>query len=296
MVENNDILPNENENTNLPQMPKSYVFEPNFKVNEYLNIIDTQKEKIDKLKPLNDNLWGVIEEKLRFEWTHNTNAIEGSTLTKSETFFFLTEGITAKGKPFKDFVDVNNHNQALDYLADVVKGQRSISESFIKDINALLLQGVKYTKAINQFRQQVNKPTTPGEYKKLPNHVLQLDGTIHNYTEPEQVAPQMEFLFKWINENINKLHPIIVSAIAHYNMVKIHPFDDGNGRGARILMNVVLMNSGYPPAIIEMDKRDEYITSLREADKNNLIDFVAFISNSLIKTQETILEELNRKS
>jgi len=135
-----------------------------------------------------------------------------------------------------------------------LKGERPISEGLIKDFNALLLSDIKYTKAIDKFGQSVRKSATPGLYKKLPNHVIQQDETIHYYLEPLLVPYEMEKLIKWVNDNIDKLHPVIVGAIAHYNMVRIHPFDDGNGRGARLLMNLILIKKKLPPAIIEAKK------------------------------------------
>ena len=154
----------------------------------------------------------------------------------------------------------------------------------------MLLSGVNYTNAITETGEIIHKPATPGEYKKLPNHVLQTDGTIHHYIEPLQVIDEMEILCKEIQDS--RLHPLITAAKAHYNMVRIHPFDDGNGRGARILMNLILIKNAYPPAIIRMTERRLYLNTLSQADKGDLKPFYSFIANSLIKTQELILENL----
>jgi Fic family protein len=132
-------------------------------------------------------------------------------------------------------------------------------------------------------------------YKRLPNHVLQADGTIHHYTEPRQVPDEMEKLCQWINDNLAKQHPFITSAIAHYNLVRIHPFDDGNGRGARILMNLILIKKGYPPAIIRNEQRRHYLNALHEADKGQIEAFLRFIADSLIKTQKTILADIQNR-
>lgn len=101
-------------------------------------------------------------------------------------------------------------------------------------------------------------------------------------------------LCTWINENIDKQHPLIVAAIAHYNFVRIHPFDNGNGKGARILMNLILIKKGIPPAIIENEKRRRYIEALSSADKGNLISFVEFVVESCIHTQKIIVEDLEK--
>ncbi len=293
--ENNDSIENQDsvDKPNGLNIHSSYAYEPSFKLSEYLGLIDEQKAHIDDFRPLNDNLWQTIQEKLKVEWIHNSNAIEGSTLTMAETIFFLKEGLTVEGKPFKDFLDARNHSEAINYLMDVLKDTRPITEGLLKEVNALLLNGVTHTKAINQFDQIVNKPATPGEYKANPNHVLQPDGSIHKYVDPLQVTGQMSVLVNWVNEHIDKKHPLIVAALAHYNMVRIHPFDDGNGRGARILMNLILMKKGFPPAIVENEQRRKYIESLTAADKGSMDEFVEFIGLSLQKTQEMMLEDLN---
>ena len=104
---------------------------------------------------------------------------------------------------------------------------------------------------------------------------------------------EMERLFSWIREHIGKIHPILVGSIAHYNFVRIHPFDDGNGRGARILMNLLLMREHYPPAMIRNENRRQYIESLQRANQGDLAPFVEFVANSLIETENTILEDFS---
>lgn len=240
------------------------------------------------------HLWPTVQEKLRMEWVHHSNAIEGGTLSLGETIFFLQHGMTVEGKPFKDFLDARNHAQALDILYEYISEGRGISERLIKEINALLLHGIRSTPSLDQFGNRVEKPATPGEYKKLPNTVLQTDGSIHEYVDPLQVPSEMQTLCKWVNENIDKQHPVIVGALAHYNMVRIHPFDDGNGRGARILMNTILIKKRFPPAIIAIEKRREYISAIVAADEEELTPFLTFIANSLLATQTSILNTFDK--
>ncbi|ETR68810.1 MAG: filamentation induced by cAMP protein Fic [Candidatus Magnetoglobus multicellularis str. Araruama] len=256
-------------------------------------LVDDLKTQIESKKSLQNEHWEAIQEKLRVDWTYNSNAIEGSSLTKGETLFFLKEGLTVEGKPFKDFLDARNHAEAIDWLYEVIKDNRPISQGLIKEMNALLLSGVKYTPAIDQSGHKIRKPANPGKYKILPNHVLQTDGTIHFYTDPIHVADEMETLCKWINEKIVNKHPVIVASIAHYNMVRIHPFDDGNGRGARILMNLILIKKSYPVAIIRNENRRKYLTALNQADKGDIVPFLAVVSDSMIDTEKTIINELN---
>ncbi len=256
--------------------------------------IDQLKAEIDEQKILYRESWLAIQEKLRIDWTYDSNAIEGSSLTRGETLFFLKEGLTVEGKPFKDFLDAKNHAEAIDWLYEIVKDNRPVSQSFIKEMNALLLSGVTYTPAINSEGQRVQKKATPGKYKELPNHVLTADGSIHFYVEPIYVADEMDILCQWINKNIKKQHPLIVSAIAHYNMVRIHPFDDGNGRGARILMNLILIKKKYPVTIIKNKDRRKYILALNQADTGDFYPFLEFVADSLINTSQVIISELKQ--
>jgi len=272
-------------------MHRFYTFQKNLNLKEQLNQIDELQSQIEAQKPLQPELWATIQQKLRVDWTYDSNAIEGSTLTRAETLFFLQEGLTVEGKPFKDFLDARNHAEAIDFLYQVIRDERPITQGLIKEINALLLSGVNYTDAVSETGEKVKKPATPGQYKRLPNHVLQADGTIHHYTEPLQVVDEMERLCQWIQDQLATQHPLITAAAAHYNMVRIHPFDDGNGRGARILMNLILIKKAYPPAI--MEEQRQYFVTLSQADKGFLPPFFVFVAKSLIKTQQSILENLN---
>lgn len=279
----------------MPEQESFYAVRETLELGALKARVDELRAEIEKSRPLVETgKWAAIQEKLRLEWTYESNAIEGNTLTKGETIFFLAEGLTVEGKPFKDFIDVKNHHEALKFLADVIYDARPISSGLIKEINALLLRGVDYTEALGAHGQKVRKPLTPGEYKKLPNHVLQMDGSIHHYVEPVQVPNETDYLCSWINQNIGAEHPLITSALAHYNMVRIHPFDDGNGRGARILMNLILLKKGYPPAVIKNEKRRQYLQTLSQCNQGNMNPFVEFIGESLLVTQEMMIEELRK--
>lgn len=167
-----------------------------------LDVADRLRDEINLKRPIEGDLWAVLEEKLLVEWTYNSNAIEGSTLTQGETLFFLKHGLTVEGKPFKDFLDAKNHAEAIQFLYDVIKQQRPISPGLIKEFNALLLSGVSKTPAIDRYGNRTEKEATPGEYKKFHNHVLQPDGSIHRYVEPVHVPAEMEFLTRWARKRL----------------------------------------------------------------------------------------------
>ncbi len=274
-------------------MEKFYTVIETPQLKSLLQKVDTLKASIDELHAVRVDLQGTLYQKQRIDWTYNSNAIEGSTLSRGETAFFLQEGRTVEGKPFQDFLDARNHAQTIDFLYQgVLKNQRPVTPGLIKEINASLLSGVTHTIAIDQFGEKVHKPATPGQYKKNPNHVQQPDGTIHYYVDPQQVAGEIEAMCDWLQNEPTALHASVVAAISHYNFVRIHPFDDGNGRGARILMNLILIRSGYTPAIIKNENRRAYIDALKEADTGNLANFVEFVVKSLVDTQEGVLSDL----
>lgn len=272
---------------------KYYNKKPTQKLEQLFQKADTLKTQIDQQKDQNPNLWTTILQKLKIDWTYNSNSIEGSTLSRGDTHFFLTEGLTVEGKPFKDFLDAKNHSEAIDYLYEIVTSQRGISEGLIKELNALILSGITYTKAQDAKGNPTRKKATAGEYKKQPNHVLLPSGEIHQYVEPIHVQDQMQELVEWIEKSKERLHPIFVASIVHYNLVRIHAFDDGNGRGARIVMNLILMNQGFFPAVIKTEKKRKYLATLHEADEGDIAPFVHFVALELIETLEGVWKDLN---
>lgn len=257
-----------------------------------LSRIDALKTELDAAKAARPELWPTVLKKLKVQWTTDSNAIEGSSLSFADTLFFLEQGLTVEGKPLKDFLDARNHAEAIELLFDVIANRRPISEGLIKEINALLLLGVQYTTARDSLGRIVQKPATPGQYKQLPNHVLLPDGTIHYYAEPLQVPPEMSRLCQWVDAARGKLHPVLIAAIAHYNFVRVHPFDDGNGRGARILMNLILMQDSYPPIVVANEERRAYLDSLRQADAGDIAPFISFIAASTETTLANLLKDL----
>ncbi|MCK5854937.1 MAG: Fic family protein, partial [Sulfurovaceae bacterium] len=248
-------------------MKNYYQTKPNTELLSLFKKADALNQKINAIKEHNSNLWQTILTKLKIEWTYNSNSIEGSTLSRGDTHFFLTEGLTVEGKPFKDFLDAKNHLEAIDYLYDIIANRRDVSEGLIKELNALILCDISFTKAQDRDGNPIRKKATPGEYKKQPNHVLLPNGNIHQYVEPIQVQPQMQELIEWIEQVHQTHHPILIASIVHYNLVRIHAFDDGNGRGARILMNLILMKNSFFPAVIRTEKKRKYLTILHQADE-----------------------------
>lgn len=270
-------------------MPKNT---PLISANPVLQKIDLLQSKINKLRPLKPDLMATLQEKLRIEWTYNSNAIEGNTLTFGETMFFLREGLTSEGKPLKDYLEAKNHAEAIDGLYEIIQGGRDLSESLIKELHGVLMKGIEFTYAKTPSGKIVHKPFHAGQYKLQPNHVLTLSGKIHHYAEPLKVKDEMEKLLKWYHHKKN-IHAVEKAAIFHYQFVGIHPFDDGNGRMARLLMNLILMKNGYPPCIIQNAHRRKYLETLAGVDvSDDYIPFITWIGEELLSTQEQMLNVL----
>lgn len=249
--------------------------------------LDKLKAELDALRPLNAETNARLEQKLNIELTWNSNAIEGNTLTLGETKTFLLYGITAKGRPFRDYIDIAGHKEALDYVENAVKSGEPLTQSFCRFLHKVLL-GEKpfWSKAVTPEGTATTREICPGEYKRQANSVLTSTGEMFYYTAPGEVPSCMTDLFDWYNQQTAGVaHGIKVACEFHYRFVRIHPFDDGNGRMARLLMNLILMKYGYPIAIIPMKKRSEYIASLESADASGEIaDFIEFIANCVMDT------------
>lgn len=264
-------------------------------MNRFIQKIEDLQTKINSHKPFSKEILKLWQEKLRIEWTYNSNAIEGNTLTYGETAFFLREGLTSEGRPLKDYLEAKNHAEAIDYLLEVIRGNREITESFIKELHALLLKDIHFTYAKGGNEQLIKKTLNAGKYKILPNHVLTISGKIHKYTDPIHVKDDMEGLIKWFSKE-KTMNIIEKACIFHYKFVAIHPFDDGNGRMARLLMNLILMKAEYPPCVIKNINRKKYLENLELIDiGKNYKPFIAFICEELLSTQKTMLDILEGK-
>lgn len=244
------------------------------------------KQKVDQYRPIPPNKMALIEEKFKLEWTYHSNAIEGNTLTLQETAFFIKEGLTSKGKSLKEYLEVQNHAEAIEFVQDIVNENRKITEAFIKELHALLLKGIEDI-TIGPRHDRTIKKITPGKYKTQPNHVLTLEGTIHDYCDPLKIPEEMEKLVQMIAHS--SYQPVELAARVHYGFVAIHPFDDGNGRMARLLMNMILLKNGFPPVVVQQENREEYDVFLQQADKGDLSPFIQFIAG---ETKQSLLTML----
>lgn len=249
----------------------------NNKIKKLLLDIDERKAQIDARRPLSEEQLKRIKKVFDVDYTYNSNAIEGSTLTLSETKIILNEGLTIGGKKMSEHLEAINHKEAIDFIEELSVND-IISEKNIKDIQYLILKGIDSKYA--------------GIYRDKPVGVQKNDGTIYHFCEPLKIAEKMNSFIEDINNS--NVHPIIKAADAHYNFVSIHPFIDGNGRTARLLMNLILINSGYPPAVIKMSNRADYILAIEKAQNEDVIDdFYIVIAEALLDSINKYIEILD---
>ena len=240
----------------------------------YFNEVDKLKKELDSKRPIPKETLRSLEESINLEWTYNSNGIEGNTLTLRETQVVL-EGITVGGKSIKEHLEAINHEKAILYLNDLVKENNPITEWNIKSIHQLVLKDIDDENAGRYRRENVTIKGAihiPPDYLKVPELMEKL---ILNY------------------ENWNNFHPIIQAALLHGELVKIHPFIDGNGRTSRLLMNLDLMNHGYNPVIIKKEDRLEYYEALDKAHTTgDYTDFIQLIIKIEIEILKKYLELL----
>lgn len=243
--------------------------------------INRLKNEIESLRPLDKETEGRIQQKFRLDWNYHSNNIEGNSLTFGETKTFLLHGITAAGKPLKDHLDVKGHNDALLLLEDIVKDERPLNETFVRELHKLILHEPYEKQAITPDGQKTSRKIEVGKYKTQPNHVITKTGETFYFAKPEETPALMNDLMDWYNTSImeRKLHPVELAALLHYKFIRIHPFDDGNGRLSRILMNLTLMKFSFPPVIIKTQKKEEYYRALQQADGGDSDFFVDYIAN-----------------
>lgn len=190
---------------------------------------DNLKSRLSELRPLPAEALKKIEEAFAIEYTYESNRIEGNTLTLQETELVVNEGVTIAGKSMREHLEAINHAEAIDYIKDFAKSELEISERTIKEIHALVLHGINRENA--------------GRYRTVP---VMIAGSQHLPPQPYLIEKQMEdFILNFQQMEIQGVHPILIAAYLHDELVRIHPFIDGNGRTSRLLMNLYLLRKGY---------------------------------------------------
>jgi excisionase family DNA binding protein len=236
--------------------------------------LEAKKKRLDSHKPLRNELIKNLEEWFRIELTYTSNAIEGNTLTRQETAMVVEEGLTVQGKSLTEHQEAINHAKAFDYIQTLVsKKRQELAAKDILDIHSIILNKID--------------DTNKGRYR---NVAVRLRGSETILPNSLKVPQLMDGFIKWLRAD-NSDHPIKIAIDAHFKFVSIHPFVDGNGRTARLLMNLLLMQAGFPSAIIRKEDRSVYINSLEKGQtKNDLSDYYTLMLEAVDRSLDIYLE------
>lgn len=220
-----------------------------------LHEVDALKAELSTLRPLPPEALKKIEDALEMEYTYESNRIEGNTLTLQETALVVNEGITISGKSMREHLEAINHAQAVDFIKDIARKKIEISERTIKEIHALVLHGINRENA--------------GRYRTVP---VMITGSTHMPPQPYLIEKQMEdFILKFEKMEKDSIHPVVIAAYLHDELVRIHPFIDGNGRTCRLLMNLYLLQYGYTLVTLKGDneRKLQYYKALEKSHTEN---------------------------
>lgn len=239
--------------------------------------VEEKLKRLQQLRPLPAMAVKKLQEQFQIEMTYNSNGIEGNSLTLKETFWVVNEGITIKGKPLKDHLEAKDHHEALEYVYGLIEHgkQQTISEQLVRSLHQLVM-----------------KKTDEDWAGKYRNAEVIIGGADHKPPQAIAVPTKMAELIRWWREQRKKLHPLELAALLHHKLVYIHPFFDGNGRTARLVMNVVLMQAGYPLAIILKNDRKKYYRVLDRADARVYEPWVRFVAQTVERSLDIYLKVL----
>lgn len=246
--------------------------------------IETLFKEWRELQPLKPEDKERFDKKVRLEWNYNSNHIEGNTLTYGETELLLIFGRADGNHPLRDYEEMKAHDLAINKVREFAEDkERNLTEADIRDLNKLIIKEPFWKEAETPDGKPTKKQIVPGQYKRQPNHVRTRTGEIFKFAEPNEVPAKMAELIKWFNESIDSVvsTPSFLSEL-HYRFVRIHPFDDGNGRAARLWVNYALLRIGYPPLVIKTKDKDEYFGALEKADVGDIDAFTTFIGKNLV--------------
>lgn len=239
-----------------------------------LKDVDKLQREISRHRPLNRNALKQLKEYFRIGLTYSSNAIEGNSLTETETKIVLEDGITIGGKPLKDHYEAVGHSEAFDFLYKLAKN-REITEKDILSLHKLFYRLIDGKNA--------------GRYRKQP---VIITGSTLEPPAPRELKPLMQQLAADLPELRKKHHSVEFASILHIRLATIHPFVDGNGRTARLVMNLALLQEGYPITIIPPVLRGDYIDALKASNRGDNKPFINFISCMVLESQRDYLRLL----
>ncbi len=258
---------------------------------ERLNSISALREKIEQYGQLQQDLLRRIEYRFRLECNYTSNRMEGGTLTRQETRSVMVGNITVDNKPFRDIAEMKGHDEVISQILRMGRGESTISEKRIKDIHRAII-----------YEEDPEKAKLLGNWKAEPNHIINSRLERFDFLPPDEVPEAMHQLLNWLNAELEKVkrgvknasEPAFLAFEFHHRFLRIHPFEDGNGRTARLLSNLILVANGYPPIYIndvEKETYNRYLTDIQSygGDPDLFYKFMAgLLERSLQVTLEVI--------
>lgn len=238
--------------------------------------LDKIKAKIGPLRSFPEAKVRIIHEKLLISWIFNSFSMNGNTITKKEIKVLL-DGHKDQGISMREHFEVTNHRDAIIYIEELIKDEVSVSEAVIKKIHQILSKNIDDTNA--------------GKYRDINITFTESD---HEPPHFNTMIDEMARLIACHNENSSKMHPVELAARIHADLIKVHPFIDGNGRTARLLMNLELIRAGFPPAVIPAALKKEYFKTLDKAHiLNDYEPFIGLVAGAIEKIFELYSDNLN---
>jgi Fic family protein len=245
---------------------------------QLLKSIEGKKRELDRLRPLSPEIVRKLDEQFTLEWTYNSNAIEGNTLTLQETELVINRGITIGNKTLNEHFEAINHKEGIQYLYEFIKKKKELEENTILELHKIIFKNISTADA--------------GNYRTSNVRII---GAIHIPPSAIKIPRLMNEFMEWYYKNKKNISVVELAALVHYKIAYIHPFVDGNGRTARLMMNLILIHNGYPPAVILNIDRKKYYRVLKEADRGHYNNFIHFIGRSVERTLLIYLNALKSK-
>lgn len=262
-----------------------------------LDKVDQLMAALNKLPQIKHEHQKELDKKFRLEFNYNSNHLEGNTLTYSETELLLIFDDTKGNHTMRELEEMKAHDVAFRLVSDLAKEkEQPLTEQLIKNLNEIILVRPFWKEAITPDGQNTRRLIKVGEYKEFPNSVRLQNGELFEYASPTETPIKMHELIEWYRTEEKSLHPVTLATILHYLFVCIHPFDDGNGRVARLLMNFVLIRNNYPPVVIKSKDKPSYLQALHLADVGNYEPFIEYIAQQVIWSLELTLKATKGES
>ncbi len=240
--------------------------------------LEEKKQRFDSYRPFQADIATNLSEWFKIELTYTSNAIEGNTLSRAETSLIVEKGITVEGKTLEEHMEAINHAHAFDWVMKKnIGSKQDVTESAVLELHKIILHRIDDSHA--------------GRYRTIP---VRIAGSTVILPNAMKVPDLMEKFISWLHES--RIHPLTLAVDAHFQLVSIHPFVDGNGRTARLLMNLLCMQVGYPPIIIRKEDRSNYITSIEKAQLGgSRSDYYALMYEAMDRSLDIYLDTLTNK-